>query len=163
MAYGGDGLAVLVLEDDDVDAQLICRELRDWESPGEVVVTDNQKSFERTLVEFASTVVLADYRLPTFDGLTTLSLVPESKSDLTFIFVSGTIGEELAIQALQAGATDYILKSRLSSLVPAVQRAVSEYHELLHSRETDAELQVTQAHLRQAVNAAHLGLRATRS
>jgi two-component system sensor histidine kinase/response regulator len=153
-----DEWRVLVLEDDDVDAQLIERELRKLAVPCAVTVVDDEESFQASLTDFNPTVVLADYHLPTFDGLSALAIVRETCPDLPFIFVSGAVGEEFAIQALQAGATDYVLKSRLSRISPAVQRAVREYLEVLHGRQVDEELQVAQLRLRQAVTAANLGL-----
>jgi signal transduction histidine kinase len=71
-------------------------------------------------------LVLADYKLPSFDGLSALKLLLSIRPDLPFIFVSGTFGEESAIEALKIGATDYVLKTRLSKLVPAVRRALRE-------------------------------------
>src|SRR6201981_436671 len=74
-------------------------------------------------------LVLADYKLPLFDGLSALKLALSARPDLPFIFVSGTLGEETAIEALKIGATDYVLKTRLSRLVPSVQRALRDTRE----------------------------------
>jgi len=74
-------------------------------------------------------LILADYKLPSFDGRSALELALNARSDLPFIFVSGTLGEEIAIEALKIGATDYVLKERLSRLVPSVQRALREAQE----------------------------------
>ncbi|MBF8251531.1 MAG: histidine kinase, partial [Deltaproteobacteria bacterium] len=74
-------------------------------------------------------LILADYSLPSFDGLSALEIARGKCPDLPFILISGTLGEELAIESLKSGATDYILKDRLSRLVPAVNRALREIDE----------------------------------
>jgi DNA-binding NtrC family response regulator len=71
-------------------------------------------------------LILADYKLPSFDGAAALKLASSTLPDVPFIFVSGTIGEELAIEALKMGATDYVLKTGLSRLAPSVRRATRE-------------------------------------
>src|SRR5258706_11142954 len=78
------------------------------------------------LQERHGTLILADYTLPSFDGLSALMLASSARPDLPFIFVSGTLGEEVAIEALKIGATDYVLKTGMSRLVPSVQRALRE-------------------------------------
>jgi DNA-binding NtrC family response regulator len=74
-------------------------------------------------------LVLADYSLPDFDGLPALKVAHEVRPGVPFVLVSGTLGEERAIEALKEGATDYVLKQRLERLVPAVRRAISEAEE----------------------------------
>ena len=71
-------------------------------------------------------LILADYSIPGFDGMTALTLARQDCPDVPFLFVSATIGEELAIDAMHLGATDYVLKQRLGRLVPSVQRALRE-------------------------------------
>src|SRR5207253_5247520 len=84
-------------------------------------------------------LVLADYKLPSFDGLSALKLALSARPDLPFIFVSG-FGEEIAIEALTSGATDYVLKTRLSRLVPSVQRALREARERAEGKKAEAVL-----------------------
>ncbi len=76
--------------------------------------------------QFAPDLILADFSLPSLDGYTGPDLAREECSDVPFIFVTGTLGEEVAIETLKKGATDYVLKHRLSRLVPPVQRALRE-------------------------------------
>ncbi|MBC8001526.1 MAG: response regulator, partial [Opitutaceae bacterium] len=83
-------------------------------------------------------LVLADFSLPGFDGLTALKLVREVSADLPFILVSGRVGEESAIESLTSGATDYVLKNRLSRLVPAVRRAMQEVEHRTERRRAEA-------------------------
>jgi signal transduction histidine kinase len=87
---------------------------------------------------------LSDFSLPTFDGYTALALAQEKCPDVPFIFVTGTLGEEVAIETLKKGATDYVLKHRLSRLVPSVHRALREAKE--RSERRHAEKQLRQSH-----------------
>jgi len=119
-------LRILHLEDDPADAELIHREL---EAGGIHCVTtrvQSQSDFVTVLGQGEFDFVLADFALPGFDGLTALELVRQTSTELPFILVSGTVGEENAIESLKSGATDYVLKGRLSRLVPAVRRAILE-------------------------------------
>ena len=95
----------------------------------EFVHVDSQESFLAALENSAFDLILSDYALPSFDGIRALAIVRERNPTVPFIFVSGTMGEELAIETLKAGATDYVLKERLSRLVPSVRRALAESHE----------------------------------
>ena len=116
-------LRVLILEDRLHDAEMLIRELRragydpDWRRE------DNEAGFLSALKQ-SPELILSDYSLPQYDGLQAMKAVRESDQDIPFILVSGTVGEEIAVQAMQAGVTDYLLKDRLSRLGPAVQRAL---------------------------------------
>ena len=85
-------------------------------------------------------LILADYTLPSFDGLSALKLALEKCPDVPFIFVSGTLGEEVAVEALKIGATDYILKQRLSRIAPSVHRALREAKERGERKRAEALL-----------------------
>ncbi len=74
-------------------------------------------------------LIFADYTLPSFDGLSALKIARQHSPRVPFIFVSGTLGEEVAIEALKVGATDYVFKTRLSRIVPSVRRALREAEE----------------------------------
>jgi PAS domain S-box-containing protein len=116
-------LRVLYLEDQPDDIKLLAHELRraGYEPVGERVETEEE--FLARLNPGLD-AILSDYSLPGFDGLAALRLVKERGLDVPFIFVSGTIGEDVAVAALHQGADDYVLKDRLSRLGPAVERAV---------------------------------------
>ena len=122
-------LRILILEDVPADAELMERELRKGGIIFSSKKVDTKKAFLKELKEFAPDLILGDYSLPSFDGLTALEIVREKCPDIPFVFVSGSIGEELAIETLKKGATDYVLKNRLSRLVPAVTRALREVEE----------------------------------
>ena len=87
---------------------------------------DTEQDFLRELERFQPAVILSDHGLPAFDGFTALSLAQKQAPDVPFIFVTGSLGEEMTIKALKSGATDFILKHRLSTLAPAIHRALRQ-------------------------------------
>ena len=122
-------LRILLLEDDAHDAELIQEFLEADHFVCEITRTQTRAEFVAALEDVEIDVILADYTLPSFDGLSALMLASSARPDLPFIFVSGTLGEEVAIEALKIGATDYVVKTRLSRLLPSVQRALREADE----------------------------------
>jgi signal transduction histidine kinase/CheY-like chemotaxis protein len=119
-------LRILLLEDNARDAELIQELLEADHFVCEVTRVQTRDEFVAGLENAGINLILADYTLPSFDGLSALKLVLDARADLPFIFVSGSLGEEVAIEAVKIGATDYVVKSRLSRLVPSVQRALRE-------------------------------------
>jgi two-component system cell cycle sensor histidine kinase/response regulator CckA len=119
-------LRLLQLEDDPVDAELITTTLVEGNIPCQSQLVDTRQAFVAALKEGRMDLILADYSIPGFDGMTALTLARQHCPDVPFLFVSATIGEELAIDAMHQGATDYVLKQRLGRLVPSVQRALRE-------------------------------------
>jgi PAS domain S-box-containing protein len=122
-------LRILLLEDDAHDAELIQELLEADHFVCEITRAQTRAEFVAALEDVEIDLILADYTLPSFDGLSALMLASNARPDLPFIFVSGTLGEEVAIEALKIGATDYVVKTRLSRLVPSVQRALREADE----------------------------------
>jgi PAS domain S-box-containing protein len=127
-------LRILLLEDDPQDAMLIQELLETDHFVCEINCVQTRAEFLAGLRSGGIDLILADYQLPSFDGLSALELARSERHDLPFIFVSGMIGEEVAVEALKVGATDYILKPRLARLVPAVQRALREARERAERR-----------------------------
>ena len=119
-------LRVLHLEDSPWDAELIRRKLDVEGISCDILVADNQDSFEAALTREAFDLILSDYNLPGYDGVTALKRAQATQRDVPVILISGTVGEEDAVKVLHIGATDYLLKDRLDRLVPAVQRALQE-------------------------------------
>lgn len=135
-----DKLHILILEDVASDAELMEDELT---QAGFKYITRRvagRSAFIRELKDFSPDLVLADYSLPGFDGKAALKIVMEKCSDIPFIFVSGALGEELAIELLKKGATDYVLKNKLSRLVPSVRRALNEVAERNERKKAENEL-----------------------
>jgi PAS domain S-box-containing protein len=122
-------LHILLLEDDASDAELILGLLEAEHIVCKATRVQTRAEFVAALKDTGIDVILADYKLPSFDGLSALKLALSARPDLPFIFVSGTLGEEAAIEALKVGATDYVLKTRLSRLGPSVRRALREAQE----------------------------------
>ncbi|HEY2210753.1 MAG TPA: ATP-binding protein [Bradyrhizobium sp.] len=119
-------LRILLLEDNVADAELVLELLQAEHFVCEPIRVQTRAEFVAALENHDLDLILGDYTLPAFDGLSALKLALTARPDLPFIFVSGTIGEEVAIEALKIGATDYVLKTRLSRLVPSVRRALRE-------------------------------------
>lgn len=123
-------LRILHLEDDAVDAELVQAMLQEADIACEIVVAGNREEFEQALRSCPFDLILADYTLPDFDGLAALKIVVEHcGTAVPFIFVSGTLGEDIAAEAVRTGAVDYVLKSRLDRLPQAVRRALREVEE----------------------------------
>jgi len=131
---------VLLVEDSPVEAELIVHQLRktgfsfSWER------VETEAALRAALGSFRPAVILSDFSLPQFDGLAALRITRECAPDTPFIFVSGTIGEEQAIEALHRGASDYILKTNLKRLTAAVMRAMSEAAALSERRAIEQRL-----------------------
>src|ERR1700752_2953357 len=116
-------LNILHLEDDPKDAEIIQGVLESGGIDCRITRVDTRETFVAGLEQGGFDLVLADFSLPSFDGLSALQIAHEKRPDLPFIFVSAQLGEEVAIDALKIGATDYVLKERLSRIVSAVRRA----------------------------------------
>src|SRR6202171_3036035 len=119
-------LRILSVEDDPKDAELIQDLLATEGIVSEVTRVDTEAALLASVDQGGIDLILADYSLPSFDGISALKVAMKACPDVPFIFVSGTLGEEVAIEALKIGATDYVLKTRLSRLVPSVLRALRE-------------------------------------
>ncbi|MGH9144479.1 MAG: response regulator, partial [Vicinamibacterales bacterium] len=117
----------------------------------EIVRVDNRPGFEAALATGRFDVILADYNLPTFDGRTAQVIAADIKPDTPFIFLSGSIGEELAVDRLKEGATDYVLKDRMARLPSAVRRALAESAERAERRRAEADVRRLNAELERRV------------
>ncbi|NHJ39203.1 MAG: PAS domain S-box protein [Asgard group archaeon] len=122
-------LNILHLEDNKIDVELVKEILILEDFDFNMFSVDNKEAFLSALKEKEIDVILADYSLPSFDGLSALKLTQDLNLNIPFILVSAVLGEELAIEALQKGAVDYVLKSRMERLVPAIKRALREVAE----------------------------------
>jgi diguanylate cyclase (GGDEF)-like protein/PAS domain S-box-containing protein len=119
-------LRILVIEDSPADAELAIRELQQAGLVLEVRRVDTETGLRRALDEFRPQLILSDFSMPAFGGLEALDLAREKLPDIPFVFVSGTIGEDRAVEAMKRGATDYVLKDRMNRLAPVIQRALQE-------------------------------------
>lgn len=119
-------LQILNLEDDPNDSDLIKEMLEDGGIECEITRVETGEDFLAACDSGGFDIILADFNLPSYDGLSALEVARERCPDIPFIFVSGKMGEEIAIESLKSGATDYILKKNFKRLVPSVRRALKE-------------------------------------
>ena len=143
-------LRLLHLEDDPIDAELITTTLLEGGIPCQSQLVDTRQAFVAALKECRMDLILADYSIPGFDGMTALILARQHCPDVPFLFVSATIGEELAIDAMHQGATDYVLKQRLGRLVPSVQRALRELDDRAERKRAEEALRQSEKQFRQS-------------
>lgn len=140
-------LRVLLVEDVVTDAELVMHALKRDGIDAIFERVDSERALNDRIGAFAPQVVLSDFSLPGFSGMAALDLVHRVSPQTPFIFVSGTIGEERAIESLKSGAIDYVLKTNLARLGPAVRRALEQAAE--RAARTRAEEDLAQAHQRQ--------------
>src|SRR6202521_3319968 len=150
-------LRILSVEDDPKDAELIQDLLATEGIVCEVTRVDTEAALLASVDQGGIDLILADYSLPSFDGISALKVAMKACPDVPFIFVSGTLGEEVAIEALKIGATDYILKTRLSRLVPSVLRALREATQRAERRRDEESSRRSEAYLAEAQRLSRTG------
>jgi PAS domain S-box-containing protein len=133
-------LRILHLEDNPLDAELIKEILENEELPCHITRVETREDFVAALAATNFDIVLSDYSLPTFDGLSAMAIVRQHYPAIPFLIVTGTMGEEVVIETLKSGATDYVLKQRLSRLMPSVQRALREAEERTERKRAEEAL-----------------------
>jgi PAS domain S-box-containing protein len=138
---------ILHLEDNENDHVLVKEMLVESGLCCEFSLARTREEFESVLRSGPYDLIISDYTLPSYDGLRALTLVRES-SDTPFIFFSGTIGEEIAVESLKTGATDYVVKQRPRRLVAAVRRALQEVDERARLKQTEAALNQSEERFR---------------
>jgi signal transduction histidine kinase len=141
-------IKILLLEDDPRDAELVRHALRMGELQFEFAAVDTRAAFVQQLAKSPPDLILSDFALPSFDGYSALEIARAKCPNTPFIFVTGTLGEEVAIKTLKKGATDYVLKHRLSRLVPAVNRALHEARQHAGRRRAEERLRESHEQLR---------------
>jgi len=149
----GPVLRILHLEDDPADAELIRVKLKAMDIACAIERVETKADFLARLEQQCFDLIISDYTLPGFDGRSALKIARQKCPEVPFIFVSGTIGEEVAVDSLKQGATDYVLKDRLSRLVASVQRAMREAQERAERRQAEMKVREQAALLDQATDA----------
>jgi signal transduction histidine kinase len=159
----GGRLRALLVEDSEADAALVLAELKraGYEIVAERVYT--APALQAALARQEWDLVIADYSMPSFTGLEALDIVRTSGLDLPFIVVSGTIGEDVAVAAMKAGAHDYLIKDRLARLSPAVERELREAAERRERRRAESSLRESEDRYRGALQEANLRLQSLSS
>lgn len=145
-------IRLLHLEDDPLDAELIQHKLETGGLSCAITWANSKQTFESALNEGTFDIVLTDFNLPDYDGMSALQYVREHRPDLPVIVISGRLGEEEAVECLKAGATDYVLKQRMQRLCAAVRRALIEKAEQITRREAEEEIVRQHKFLRQVID-----------
>ncbi|HXA44152.1 MAG TPA: PAS domain S-box protein, partial [Candidatus Angelobacter sp.] len=151
-------LHILHLEDDPHDATLARTALEDDGIICATTCVQNRAGFVAALEQGGIDLVLSDFSLPAFAGLSAVEIVRTRWPDLPVILVSGSLGEERAIDSLKSGATDYVLKERLARLAPAVRRAMKEVEERAEGRRMEGKFRDSEQRLRIVFNESPLGI-----
>ena len=139
-----DSLRVLYLEDKARDCELVAATLAADSLACELIYAKTREEFEAALAEPDIALILSDYTLPAYSGPEALAAAKKLRPETPFIFLSGTIGEERAVESLRSGATDYVLKDNLARLVPVARRALREAAEQLRRKELEEQLRQSQ-------------------
>jgi signal transduction histidine kinase len=150
-------LRILYLEDDPGDAELVQETLAGDGIECQITRVETKADFITALEQGGFDLILADYTLPSFDGLSALKIAQQDWPHVPFVFVSGTSGEEVAIEALKIGATDYVFKNRLPRIVLSVQRALREAEERIDLTRAEEALRRSEAYLAEAQKLSHTG------
>jgi PAS domain S-box-containing protein len=150
-------LRILHLEDNVTDSALTVEMLEAGGFSCRVTRVDTQAGFAALLEEGSFDLILADYTLPSFDGLSALQLATARRPEVPFIFVSGTLDEEVAIESLKVGATDYIFKTKMARIVPSVRRALREAQDRARRAEVERALTRSESYLVEAQRLSHTG------
>ncbi len=133
-------IRILLLEDVELDAELTKHELNSAKINFISKRVEEGPDFKREIHTFKPDIILSDHSLPHFDGVSALKIAREEVPDTPFIFVSGKMGEDFAVEMLKEGATDYVLKSNLKKLGHSVKRALNEYNEQIERKKIQASL-----------------------
>lgn len=117
---------ILILEHDVNDLELLMHVLKKGELKFNPVIVETREQYEEALIAFCPQIILSDYTLPSFDGLSAFKIKQTICPNTPFIIVSGTIGEENAVELIKLGVTDYVLKEKMYQVIPKIQRALKE-------------------------------------
>ncbi|WP_438022744.1 PAS domain-containing protein [Sorangium sp. So ce233] len=154
----GTPLRVLLVEDSEQDARLILREMKrgSYDASHERVHTPEDMT--AALSRQTYDIVLSDHSMPRFDSLSALRMIKERGLDLPFIIVSGSIGETIVAEVMKSGAHDYVLKSELRRLVPAIERSLRDVAERRERRRAEIALKESEERFALAVQGSRDGL-----
>src|SRR5712671_6023286 len=151
-------LRILVAEDSETDAELVQRELKRGGLDFQSRRVQTEPDFRRELDEFRPDLVISDFSMPQFSGPKALAIARESRADIPFIFISGTIGENVAVDMMKAGADDYVMKNNLARLVPALKRELREAEVRRARRLAEEGLRDSESRFRQLIEQASDGI-----
>jgi PAS domain S-box-containing protein len=144
-------IRILYVEDVPADVVMVNHELRKGGLAFRTKRVETKDAFLHELERDPPDLILSDHGLPSFDGFTALAIARDKLPDIPFIFVTSSLGEQVAIETFESGATDYVLKSGLAKLVPAVQRALREAEERMRLRQKEQALRESEERFRMLV------------
>ena len=150
-------IRILIIEDSERDTKLMVHELRKSFDALEHKRIETAESLIRELREGHWDLILSDYSMPSFTGLDALNILEKSGLDIPFILISGTIGENIAVEVMKAGARDYIMKDHLERLVPAIKREMEEAESRKEQKNAEAALIKSEKALKRAQHVAKIG------
>lgn len=151
-------IGILHLEDSFKDSELIRSMIENGEIRHNYFLADNKRDYLNILETENIDIILSDYSMPGYKGSEALEIARQNYSHIPFIFVSGTIGEDAAINAMLNGATDYVLKNKLERLVPAIKRALHEHELEVKHKHAEADLKESEERFKAIFNDAPLGI-----
>jgi two-component system, cell cycle sensor histidine kinase and response regulator CckA len=154
-------LRILLVEDSATDAKLVVRELERAGRPVQCERVETAAAMREALGRATFDLVISDWSMPSFTAPAALQILNETQLDLPFIIVSGTIGEEVAVEAMRTGARDFVLKDRLARLAPAVERELREHTERAARRAAEEALRESEARFRRLAESGVIGILTT--
>lgn len=137
-----DQVKILILEDNKSDVALLQRELKSSKLNISTEIVDTRIAFENALCQFVPDIILSDYALPSFDGVTAFNIKQKVTPDTPFIIVSGTIGEESAVELIKSGISDYVIKDKLFTLTPKMIRALKDSENIKAKKIVDEKIKI---------------------
>ncbi|MEI6862988.1 MAG: PAS domain S-box protein, partial [Candidatus Omnitrophota bacterium] len=145
-------LRILIVEDSAADAELVARELVKGGLAHTSKWAKSKDEFLKALGEYAPDIILCDYKMPGFSAPEALGIVKKSYPETPFIVISGTIGEDVAVEMMKSGAADYVMKDKIFKLVPAVKRALEESEDRTGNKKAEEELKESEARFKAIFN-----------
>jgi len=150
-------IKLLILEHDENDLELLLYELKKGALDFVPKIVETKDQFRAALTEFTPDVILSDYSLPGFDGVSAFNIKQEICPEVPFIIVSGTIGEENAVELIKNGVTDYAIKDKLFTVIPKIKRAIKESNERREKKIAEEKLRKSERQLTEAQKISKIG------
>lgn len=143
---------ILILEHEPYDIELLQYELKKSDLNYTTTIVDTKESYEKAIRSFQPDIILSDFSLPSFDGLSAFRIKQKVSPETPFIIVSGTIGEENAVELIKMGVTDYALKEKMYQIIPKIQRALKEAADQRHKADAELQLKEREEQLRKIMD-----------